>query len=251
MALLLALAPAALAQGSPTTTGGPAQTPEFKHEGMLDRTVRTFLLAELLEVAPRVDEVPIRADMIGWIGGDIHRIWFKVDGEQSTKESGGEAEFEVNYGRLLTPFWTGLVGARLDTRRFAGRDRNTRVLLALGLEGLSQLWLEIEPSVYVSADGDVSGRFSGAFDILLSQRLILSPRVETHFAVQAVPEIGVGSGITDVDLGARLRYEIRREFAPYLGVFWFRRTGATAGIARRAGEADREAGLVAGVRLWR
>lgn len=244
--LLLAAAGRAGAQGT-MPPSGPAHATSME----MDREIRTFLLGEVLEVAPAAGDRPIRVDALGWVGGDYNRIYFRLDGEQPTRGSGGETEFEANYGRLLTPFWTGLVGARLDTRRFGDNGRDTRVLLALGFEGMSQYWFEVEPSLYVSPKGDVSGRFAGAFDILLSQRLILQPRVETHFAVQRVPEIGVGSGINDVEVGARLRYEIRREFAPYVGTFWSGRTGATAGLARRAGEPVRESGIVVGVRMWR
>jgi copper resistance protein B len=88
------------------------------------------------------------------------------------------------------------------------------------------------------------------YELLLTQRLILQPRVEANAAAQRVKSWGVGSGINDVQIGLRLRYEIRREFAPYVGVEWTRKLGDTADIARDEGEDASVPALVAGVRLW-
>jgi copper resistance protein B len=103
----------------------------------------------------------------------------------------------------------------------------------------------------VSPTGQLSGRVSGTTDFLLTQRLIVQPRAELHAAVQRAPEFLIAPGVNDVELGVRLRYEFRRDLAPYVGLTWFRRTGGAAGLARAAGEADREAGLVMGLRVWR
>lgn len=216
----------------------------------LDRKIRVFMLADLLEYVPG-SPGSIRGDALAWIGGDYNRVFMRLDGEEPLKGSGGETALDVTYGRLVTPFWTALVGGRVETRRLARAPRNTRGLLAVGFEGLAPYWLEMEPMLYVSKRGEVSGRFSTSVDLLFTQRLILQPRVETNFAVQRVRELGIGSGVNDVEWGGRLRYEFRREFAPYVGLTWFRRVGETAGLARRAGESVREAGVVVGVRMWR
>ena len=99
-------------------------------------------------------------------------------------------------------------------------------------------------------DNEVFAVFRGDYDFLLSQRLILQPRFETTIAVQEVKEYGVGKGINDVRLGLRLRYEIRREFAPYLGVSWSRKLGGTADLAEEKGEDIDVTSFVVGVRLW-
>jgi copper resistance protein B len=136
-------------------------------------------------------------------------------------------------------------------RGLGSAQRSTRKLLALGFEGLSPYWFEMEPMLYVSSKGRVSGRFTTSIDLYATQRLILQPRVETNFAVQQVRELGIGAGVNNVELGARMRYEMRRELAPYVGLTWFRRTGASARLARKADEPIRDAGLVFGVRMWR
>lgn len=217
----------------------------------LDRQIRTFFLTEVLELAPAVAGTPVRIDGTGWIGGDYNRIWLRLDGEVSTERNQSDLAAELNYGRLVSPFWTALSGVRVESAHGGDGERATRALLALGFEGMAPFWFTMEPSLYVSTRGDVSARFASTFDLLLTQRLVLQPRLELHAAVQQVPSFGIGSGINDVELGARVRYEIRRELAPYVGVFWFRRAGGAASLARQARESVREAGLVAGLRVWR
>ncbi|GLC28149.1 copper resistance protein B [Roseisolibacter agri] len=222
------------------------------HGMMMDRTRRVFLLTEVLEIASGESALPITLDGTGWIGGDYHRVFLNVDAEQPTR-GGREIDLrgDVNYGRLVSPFWSALVGVRVESRRGEVGPLRTRGLLHFGMEGLAPGWFTLEPSLYVSPTGQVSARIAGTTDFLLTQRLIVQPRAELHAVVQRVPEFLYAPGLTDAELGVRLRYEFRRDFAPYVGLSWFRRTGGSAGLARAAGESDRTAGLVAGVRVWR
>lgn len=242
--LIAALSPLAESDAQALPGGVPHTT-----SMLLDKKIRLFTLADLLEYQPS-GEGSVRVDGLAWIGGDYNRVYLRLDGDQPVTGAGGEMAADVTYGRLVSSFWTALIGGRVETRRFAGSERATRGLLALGFEGISPYWFEMEPMLYVSDKGQVSGRFATSLDLLFTQRLILQPRVETNFAVQRVPELGIGSGINDVELGARLRYEFRRELAPYFGVSWLRRTGGTAGLARGLGEPLRESGIVVGVRMW-
>lgn len=244
--VLLTLVSAAGAHAQQMPGGGRPRTTSMT----LDRTMRTFLLADLLEYSPSGPTNAIRVEGLGWIGGDYNRLWLRAEGDQPTARGQGEWQADAYYGRLVSPFWNAVVGARLDTRSFGGR-RATRGLLAVGFEGLAPYWLEVEPRLYVGQKGDLSAQFTTAFDLLFTQRLIVQPRLELNAALQKVPAFGVGAGLNDVELGARARYEFRREFAPYLGVSWRRRTGGTAVMARRAGEEVSDVSLVAGVRLWR
>ena len=253
-----AVAGAALLLQMPLAFPVRAQQPNRTTSMRLDREIRTFLLADVLDIEPNGGDRPVHLEGLGWIGGDYHRLYLRAIGEQPTTGGAGGLQADVLYGRLISPFWTMVAGARLDTRAgpetvVAGtsRRRATRGLLALGLQGLAPYWLEMEPTLFVSKEGDVSARFESAFDLLFTQRLILQPRVELNAAIQKVPEFGVGSGVNDVELGARMRYEIRRKFAPYVGVSWSRRAGGTAAMARANGEPVRGSGVVIGVRLWR
>ena len=241
---LLVVTPArARAQGMP---GGEKHMTTMD----MDRESRVFVLADLLEYIPNGTGA-VRLDGLSWIGGDFNRLYLRVDGEQPFKGPEGQTSVDVMYGRLATPFWTALVGGRVELRGLGSSRRNTRTLLALGFEGMSTYFFAVEPTLYVSEKGQLSGRFATAVDLLFTQRLILEPRAELNAALQAVPELGVGAGLNDIELGGRLRYEIRREFAPYVGLRWFRKASGAAGLAREAGDRVSESGLVFGVRLWR
>jgi len=126
----------------------------------------------------------------------------------------------------------------------------SRTFAVFGVEGLAPLWFEVDAASFVSTDGDVSFRLEAEYDLLLTQRLILQPRIETNLAIQDAHKWGVGEGMNDIDLGLRLRYEIRREFAPYIGVSWNRKIGETATLARDEGENLDAVSFVAGIRMW-
>jgi copper resistance protein B len=210
----------------------------------------TYVLAEVLEFAPDGVGRPVRYDLLGWAGGASNRVWVKADGEHGTRNGGGETELQLLYGRLLSPWWDGQVGVLVDAHYGEG-STSTRTSLVLGVQGLAPGWFEVEPALFVSQHGDVSASLEASYDLLFTQRLVLQPRLETTVALQDVPEFGVGSGFNDVELGMRLRYEILRTFAPYVGFSWARRLGGTADLAHASGEPIRELSLVAGVRAWR
>lgn len=239
-----------LASGRAVAQGTGMPSPSGAATMELDRVRRTFLLADVLEYASSGSAASLRFEGLGWIGGDYNRLWLRAEGDPTLGGGAGEWQGDAYYGRLISPFWTALLGARIDTR--VGADtRATRGMLAVGLEGLAPYWFEVEPTLYVSQKGDVSARFETTFDLLFTQRLILQPRLEMNAALQKVPEFAVAPGLNNIELGARARYEFRREFAPYIGINWVQRTGGTAGLARRAGEDVSDFNIVAGVRLWR
>lgn len=212
----------------------------------------SFFLFDRLEYAPGPSERPLVLEATGWVGGDLNRLWLRAEGEQSTVDGldgEGEVELEALYGRLVTPFFDAVAGVRLDTRW--GGDARPRGFLAAGMQGLAPYGLEVEPTLYVSHEGDVSAAFSAAYHVLLTQRLVLEPELELGAAVQSVPGWGVGSGVNDLGLGVRLRYEVSRKFAPYVGYAWDWRFGETADLARAADAETQEGTLVFGIRMWR
>ena len=216
-----------------------------------DSPVIGYLLTDLLEYQRNTDGGDrIRWDILGWVGGDYNRIWLKTEGSHDLSgRPSGETDAQVLYGRLIFPFWDFQIGARQEWKYGPGRDR-TRTSAVIGVQGVAPYWFEIEPSLFISEKGDVSARITAEYDLLLTQRLILQPRVETELAVQKVEEFGVGSGMSNIEVGLRLRYEIQREFAPYIGITWSRDVGETAGLTRREGKEVEELSLAAGVRLW-
>lgn len=241
-------------QGTPPAPKSPPTgAPRGQHPPTMnmDRMIRTFLLADVLEVSPNATNTPIILDGTGWIGGDYNRVFLNLEGDQPTAGRESNLAGDVSYGRLISPFWSALAGVRVETFRGEVGRRRTRALLALGLEGLAPGFFTLEPAVYVSPRGEISGQVSSTIDFLFTQRLILQPRVELNAAVQKVPEFQLGSGLNSVEIGGRLRYEFRRDLAPYVGLVWTRQTGGTAVMVRQAGASVGGLGLVAGVRVWR
>ncbi len=216
---------------------------------VMDDRIYSLVLFDLLEYQHTGARNLVTWDMLWWIGGDFTRLWIKSDGEQSTTDGGGHVEVQALFSRLIAPFWELQAGLRLDSRYGSGTD-HTRVLAVVGLEGLAPYWFAMEPAVFVSQDGDISARVTTTHDMFVTQRLIAQPRIEVNAAVQEVPEYGVGSGLNDMELGFRLRYEIRREYAPYVGVSWLRRFAGTAGLARLAGDAVSDVAVLGGLRVW-
>lgn len=208
-----------------------------------------LILFDQLEYAPGGEGGPVALDAIAWYGGAFSRLWVQADAEQLTQGTGGEAEVQLAYGRLVTAYFDALGGLRVDGRW--GDASDTRAHLVLGLRGLAPLRFEVSPSLFLSQDGDLSARAVAEYHLLITQKLVAAPRVELNAALQEVPGWGIGTGINDVDLGLRLRYEFRREFAPYVGFAWRRQVGGSAEFARAGGEDVSEGVFVAGLRVWR
>jgi copper resistance protein B len=175
-------------------------------------------------------------------GGDINRLVIKSRGEGARKQE--EAEVDVLYGRAITPYFNLEAGVRHD---FVGRDRS---YLTLGLDGVAPYGFEIDNAVFLSDQGDVTARLEAAHDLRLTQRLILEPRVEANFSAQDIPALRIGSGLSSIEAGLRLRYAIKLEFAPYLGVNYQERFGDTARFARAVGDDRREVRFVVGLQSW-
>lgn len=214
----------------------------------MDWGTSSLVLVEQLEVAVGMEDTPIFLEAIGWYGGAVNRAWFRVEGEQLTGDGEGDVEAHVYYGRLIAPFWDFLVGIRGDQRW--GDDAETRGHLAVGLIGELPLRIEVEPTLFLSHEGDFSARLEAEYNLLITQRLIATPEVELNLAIGDAPAWGIESGLNDVELGLRVRYLVVQEFAPYLGVRWEQRFGATADLARRSGGSASDVGLIAGTRFW-
>jgi copper resistance protein B len=202
-------------------------------------------MIDTLEVRP--DKGP---DAYAWegefrYGGDINRLVVKSEGEGAFGEHLEQAEVQALYSRAIGPYFDLQAGVRQDVQ-----PRPRRTYATVGFEGLAPYWFEVEGALFLSNKGDASARFEGSYDLRFTQRLILEPRVEVNLAAQDVPELGVGAGLSDAEAGLRLRYEIRREFAPYVGVHYERKFGDTADFARAAGEDRDDLRVVLGVRAW-
>lgn len=248
--------PAAQPQKQPGGTEDDARTlPNLSKsaawpEPVDDRVHYTYTLFDLLEYQRlRGDIDAFRWSTYGWRGGDVNRFWFKSEGSMySSSRQGGEGDLQALFGRLISPYFDLQTGLRAETH--IENASVTRVFAVIGLQGLAPYRFNIEPELFLSNKGKFSGRFTGSYDTLISQRWILQPRFETEFAFQKDEPFGVDPGITEAEIGLRLRYEARREFAPYVGVSFAQSFGATQYRIIREGGIPNQLQFVMGLRWW-
>ena len=239
LGLSIALLPPPAAAQRPTTTEGGETS---------DDRIRGFFLMDQLESRfTRHGADALSFNGYGWLGGDYNRIWLKPEGTKRYDGLLEDTDVQLLYGRLIAPFWDLQGGVRYFQPSSDGPARASAVL---GVQGVAPYWFDVEAALFVSNKGEVSARLELEYDLLLSQRLILQPRLETNIAAQRVKELGVGEGVNDLELGLRLRYEIIRELAPYIGVSWTRKFGDAADLARAAGEKTERLDFLVGVRFW-
>jgi copper resistance protein B len=221
-------------------------------QGLSDDKLYAFTLFEQLEYRVATDEDTsdhLGWEAQGWIGGDFHKFWWKNEGEAAFEgPDDGEMETDLLYSRLITPFWDVQIGVQYanEWREDDDEDRWSGVI---ALQGLTPYRFELDQSLYVSEDGDFTLEIEAEYDLRITQRLVLQPRAEIGIAFQDVPERDLGAGMTDVKLDLRLRYEVKREFAPYVGVRSRFLVGETANIAEARGEDSEELLFMAGVRF--
>jgi copper resistance protein B len=190
----------------------------------------------------------------GWYGGDYDKLWIRSEGERGTAAP-SDARVEVLWDRIISRWWSLQAGVREDVDRVPGAipsqaATQTRTWAAVGIQGVAPGWFDVEATFYVGEQGRTALRLRSTYDMFLTQRLILQPEIEANLYDRADPARLIGAGLSDLQAGIRLRYEIRRELAPYIGVAGTWRFGATADQWRSAGYSPDEFGLVLGVRAW-
>jgi len=206
----------------------------------------TAFILERLEAGFGDDDASLVWDAQGWIGGDINRLAWKTEGEGVWGEGVDDIEVQALYSRAIRPFWDVQVGVRHD---FVEGDDDTSHLVA-GVQGVAPGWWEVDAALFLSSDGDLTARAEAEYDLRLTQRLILQPRVELDLSAADEPTRGLSQGFTGAEAGLRLRYEIRREFAPYVGIEWHSALGDAADLARAAGHPVEETRFLIGLRAW-
>ncbi|MCA4961029.1 copper resistance protein B [Pseudomonas sp. Y24-6] len=209
-----------------------------------DTAINSFFIFEKLEWQDADDGSALNWEAQGWIGGDVDRLWLRSEGERTNGKT-EEAEVQALWGHSISPWWDLVGGVRQD---FKPGDPQTWA--AFGIQGLALYNFEAQATAYLGEGGQTAARLEGDYDILLTNKLILQPTAEFNFYGKNDPQRGVGSGLSESEVGLRLRYEIRPQFAPYVGVTWNRAYGRTADYAREEGEDNNEARLVLGVRVW-
>jgi copper resistance protein B len=209
-----------------------------------DSALNSFFLINKLEWQDADEGSALSWDASGWIGGDIDRLWLRSEGERTHGKT-EEAELQALWGHAINPWWDVVAGMRQDFK-----PDEPQTWAALGIQGMALYNFETQATAYLGENGQSAVRLEGDYDILLTNRLILQPTAEANFYGRNDPARAVGPGLSNTELGLRLRYEIRREFAPYIGVTWNRVYGNTADYAREEDDDRSEARLVLGVRMW-
>ncbi|WP_108790817.1 copper resistance protein B [Erythrobacter sp. Alg231-14] len=227
--------------------GAEAMAPSRESLARENGGMRTgSVLIERLEARIAVDggEDGYVWDAQAFYGGDIDRFVIKTEGEGEFDGELEDAEIQALYSRAIGPFFDLQAGVRFDP------EADTRGHLVIGVQGLAPYLFHVDGALFLSDRGDLTARLEGEYDQRITQRLIIQPRLEVELSAQDIPERGIGAGITKVEPGVRLRYEIEREFAPYIGIEYEAALGETANTARTAGEDPNGLKVVIGLRAW-
>lgn len=209
-----------------------------------DRSINSYVLLDQLEWQAKAGGTGLNIDTKGWVGRDRDRLWFRAEGDGEDGRV-GEAEAHLLYGRQFSRWWDVVAGVRQDFE-----PGPSRTWAAFGIQGLAPYWFEIELTGYVGASGRTHLRGEVEYELLLTNRVVLQPLIELELFGKSDPERGIGAGLSTTEMGLRLRYEFKREFAPYVGVTWNNKWGRTADLAEAAGEDTGGARFVTGLRLW-
>ena len=180
----------------------------------------------------------------GWYGGDIDKLWLKSEIEGDYGRGTDQLEFQALWSHAIDPWFNLQTGVRFDA------EPRTRGRLVLGVEGLAPYWWEVNAAAFVSDKGDVTARAELEHDVRITQKLILQPRAELNFALRDIPKERVGAGLSNLEIGARLRYQFVPNFAPYVGLVYERAVGRSARYVRADGGVPGGLQFTIGLRAW-
>lgn len=212
--------------------------------GMKDDPLLTMITIDQLEKRDTSTGHPLVWELQGWVGYDLHKLTFKTEGERVNSDTEA-AELQILYSRAITPYWDFQAGIRHDFK-----PEPTQNWAIIGFQGIAPYFFETDASVFIGESGQTAFRFELEYEMMLTQRWVLSPEIEVNLYGENDEARGVGAGLSNMELGLRLRYEIRREFAPYIGINWERKFGNSADFAREEGEDGNDLQVVVGIRAW-
>jgi len=216
------------------------------HQHMMHSDQQSFaaLIVDRLEAVRTPDATHGAYDLQFRYGRDYDRAVLKAEGEFADGQL-EDAHTELLWSHAVAAYWETQLGVRYDSGEEPGRG-----WLAFGIQGLAPYWFEIEATAYVGDEGRSALRLHAEYELLLTQRLVLQPRIEANLYGKDDAERALGPGLSDAVAGLRLRYEIKREFAPYIGVEYAAKFGDTADYAEVAGDDTEQTRWVAGLRFW-
>ncbi|MGQ4583597.1 copper resistance protein B [Lysobacter sp. F60174L2] len=221
-----------------------AAFPDVAGHHVHDNAVHSFWLLDRLEAWDADTGTGAGWEATAWVGTDIDRLWLRSEGEHADGTT-GSADIEVLYGRAIAPWWDLVAGVRHDFG-----EGPSQTFAAIGVQGLSTYMFEIGATAYVGESGQTAASLEIEYETLFTNRLVLQSMAEAELHGKDDVRRGIGSGLGMVEVGLRLRYEVTRQFAPYIGVVHERAFGKTADLRRAAGEDVDDSRVVAGLRLW-
>ncbi|MEM7467134.1 MAG: copper resistance protein B [Pseudomonadota bacterium] len=206
----------------------------------------SLFFAERFEFLARDGDNELVWEAQGWRGTDEHKLWIKTEGEFSNETTDFEhAEFQALLSRAVRPFWDFQLGFRYDIK-----PNPSRTYAVVGFQGLAPYWFELDSAIFLSDSGRVSARLEAEYEFRLTQRCILQPRIELNAGFSDDTEIDLGLGLSSAEAGLRLRYEISRQLAPYVGVSWSSTFGETRKLQRADGHSTSDMSAIIGIRFW-
>ena len=248
-ALFCAAASVAHAQTAPSTSAATVSLGGVQYYGtgmpVTDNPFLTHVLLEQAEARIGGSGAQFRFDGQGWAGTDTDRLLFKSEGLVGQDGRFGDGQHEVLYDRAVSTFIDVQGGVRVDLD-----DGPARSWAAFGVQGLLIYFFDAEATGYVSDRGRFAARLKGSYDLLLTNRVILQPEVEANFYTKADPQRASGTGLSDMDAGIRLRYEVTRKIAPYVGLSYAGYFGQAQHLARTLGDRVQDIRFSIGVRSW-
>lgn len=209
-----------------------------------DDPLLTQIIVDQLEMRDTDGPNQYKLDAHAWVGYDLNKFWIKTEAERSDGVT-EYAEVQALYSRAISTFWDLQTGLRHDKTPTTTRDWG-----AIGVQGLASYFFNIDAALFAGESGKAAARFKAEYELLFTQRLILTPNIEINMYGQNDRATNTGSGLSDAEAGLRLRYEIAREFAPYIGINWNRKFGNTADYAKASGEAKSDSQWLIGLRIW-
>jgi copper resistance protein B len=242
---VLAMCDRSIANGQPPSPGAPSYVQQGEPP-VEDNMIYCHLLLDQLEGRTNGVENEFRWDGEGWVGTDMNKLWFKSEGfVERGKMTDGDQEALYDRPIPFMKFFDVQAGVRYDLDSNPGRTWG-----AIGIEGLAPYFFHFAPTFYFGDHGRFAGRVEGSYDILITNRLIAEPQFELNFYSKRDPSRGIGSGLSELDTGLRIRYEISRKFAPYVGFAYNQSFAETATFTRAEGGAVHDPRFVFGIRLW-
>jgi copper resistance protein B len=234
--LLLVAFPATGARAAPMTDMPMAE--------MMDNPLIGHAILEQFEGRWNGTNAEFRYDGQGWFGTDCDKLWVKSEGQTDPAGRFTDGRHEILYDRAVSTYFDLQAGVRLDIDSGPLRE-----WAAIGVQGLAIDFFQVEATAYLGDHGGAA-RFKVSYDLLLTQRLILQPEAEINVYSRSDPARGVVAGLSDIDAGLRLRYEVTRKFAPYIGLSYLGRFDDAVLPGHRNFETESEARFAFGIHAW-